>query len=327
MRVDAPKFPSVSWDAITFVTGAGDLHEVKILPHATVISGSETPASRQLDLSTEAPAFGIDYYHTFFRDTRHTVAHTDCIKETQLTQDVSGGGETWLYVGSVEGFRAGDWVYIERTGTNEEMVFLLEVDQLQNRLRANVTITHPAGSYVTLRVEGYHIAEKFAGLINDPTTGDTPGRYGPCQAIFITGEGGATGARTGPGDPIGSYLGISFKPDSGYSKLGNLDRGFLFVWISLPCVSGPETDDRGHWSWWRVLLPLWVVLGHNALYLTVGFFRKQPPSGLLMSGRLWLRLAPFRRRRRSVKRSYDPPRPSPVRLPTGGDAVFPHFRR
>ena len=28
-----------------------------------------------------------------------------------------------------------------------------------------------------------------------------------------------------------------------------------------------------HWSWWRVLLPLWVVLGHNALYITVGFVR------------------------------------------------------
>jgi hypothetical protein len=27
----------------------------------------------------------------------------------------------------------------------------------------------------------------------------------------------------------------------------------------------------GHWSWWRVLLPLWAVLGHNALYLAVGF--------------------------------------------------------
>ena len=26
-----------------------------------------------------------------------------------------------------------------------------------------------------------------------------------------------------------------------------------------------------HWLWWRVLLPLWVILGHNALYLTVGF--------------------------------------------------------
>ena len=25
------------------------------------------------------------------------------------------------------------------------------------------------------------------------------------------------------------------------------------------------------WSWWRVLLPLWVFLGHNAAYLLVGF--------------------------------------------------------
>ena len=25
------------------------------------------------------------------------------------------------------------------------------------------------------------------------------------------------------------------------------------------------------WSWWRVLLPLWVVLWHDALYLAVGF--------------------------------------------------------
>jgi len=28
---------------------------------------------------------------------------------------------------------------------------------------------------------------------------------------------------------------------------------------------------EGHCSWWRVLLPLWVVLGHNALYIVVGF--------------------------------------------------------
>jgi energy-coupling factor transporter transmembrane protein EcfT len=25
-----------------------------------------------------------------------------------------------------------------------------------------------------------------------------------------------------------------------------------------------------HWSWWRVLLPLWVILAHNAVYITVG---------------------------------------------------------
>ena len=26
-----------------------------------------------------------------------------------------------------------------------------------------------------------------------------------------------------------------------------------------------------HWSWWRVLLPVWAVLGHGILYLGVGF--------------------------------------------------------
>jgi hypothetical protein len=25
------------------------------------------------------------------------------------------------------------------------------------------------------------------------------------------------------------------------------------------------------WSWWRVSLPLWAVLGHNILYIIVGF--------------------------------------------------------
>jgi hypothetical protein len=25
------------------------------------------------------------------------------------------------------------------------------------------------------------------------------------------------------------------------------------------------------WSWWRVLLPLWVFLGHNTAYILVGF--------------------------------------------------------
>ena len=26
-----------------------------------------------------------------------------------------------------------------------------------------------------------------------------------------------------------------------------------------------------HWSWWRVLLPVWAVLGHGILYIGVGF--------------------------------------------------------
>ena len=45
MRLDAAKYPSVSWDAMTFVTGKGDVHEVPLLDHATVVCGGETPAS------------------------------------------------------------------------------------------------------------------------------------------------------------------------------------------------------------------------------------------------------------------------------------------
>jgi hypothetical protein len=26
-----------------------------------------------------------------------------------------------------------------------------------------------------------------------------------------------------------------------------------------------------HWSWWRVMLPVWAVLGHNVLYIGVRF--------------------------------------------------------
>src|SRR5260370_28845084 len=36
MRFDAARFPSVSWDAITFLNGACDLHEVRLLEHSTV---------------------------------------------------------------------------------------------------------------------------------------------------------------------------------------------------------------------------------------------------------------------------------------------------
>ena len=40
---------------------------------------------------------------------------------------------------------------------------------------------------------------------------------------------------------------------------------------------------EGHWSWWRVLLPLWAVLGHNILYIVIGFiwlpFVSPGPSG------------------------------------------------
>ena len=27
---------------------------------------------------------------------------------------------------------------------------------------------------------------------------------------------------------------------------------------------------KADWSWWRVSLPIWAVLGHNILYITIG---------------------------------------------------------
>lgn len=47
--MDANKYPSVSWDSVTFVCGAGDIYEVRLLDHATAIAGNETPASCRLD--------------------------------------------------------------------------------------------------------------------------------------------------------------------------------------------------------------------------------------------------------------------------------------
>ena len=42
-------------------------------------------------------------------------------------------------------------------------------------------------------------------------------------------------------------------------------RGFLCVALAVL-----KLTSEVHWSWWRVLLPLWLVLGHNILYVTVG---------------------------------------------------------
>ena len=48
-------------------------------------------------------------------------------------------------------------------------------------------------------------------------------------------------------------------------------RGFsqaAFLCVALAVL---KLTSEVHWSWWRVLLPLWVVLGNNILYVTVGF--------------------------------------------------------
>ena len=47
--------------------------------------------------------------------------------------------------------------------------------------------------------------------------------------------------------------------------------GFYLAGFVCVVLAILKLTIEGHWSWWRVLLPLWVVLGHNAVYIAVGF--------------------------------------------------------
>ena len=51
-----------------------------------------------------------------------------------------------------------------------------------------------------------------------------------------------------------------------FEPVGFYWAGFLCLVLAVLKLTG-----EAHWSWWRVLLPLWVVLGHNILYVAIGF--------------------------------------------------------
>ena len=46
--------------------------------------------------------------------------------------------------------------------------------------------------------------------------------------------------------------------------------GFCLAGLLCVGLAVVKLTTDGHWSWWRVLLPLWVIMGHNALYILVG---------------------------------------------------------
>ena len=50
-----------------------------------------------------------------------------------------------------------------------------------------------------------------------------------------------------------------------FEPVGFYWAGFLCLVLAVLKLSG-----EAHWSWWRVLLPFWVVLGHNILYVAIG---------------------------------------------------------
>ena len=82
--------------------------------------------------------------------------------------------------------------------------------------------------------------------------------------------------------------------------------GFCLAGLLCVGLAVVKLTTEGHWSWWRVLLPLWVILGHNALYILVGFIwlsfvdhgedeenltiRPNPPHRHQYAGMLWFLL-------------------------------------
>ena len=120
--------------------------EVRLLDHATAVSGGETPASVTVEISgQETTDGGIDWLHLYFRDTRYTVTNTDCRVETQLSAAVKAG-DVSLPVLDTTGFGTKVSITLERGGTNEETTTVVGVGAT---IVASVTIAHTSGSYVT----------------------------------------------------------------------------------------------------------------------------------------------------------------------------------
>ena len=239
MRLDAAKYPSVSWDSMTFecgVGGAANTYEVRLLDHATVVSGAETPASVVLHITgDENYDGGIDWLTLYFRDTRYTVTSTDVRVETQLTSSVAADDMS-MSVDDTTGFYAGCTVIVERTGTNEESIHLAGVGAT---LVGWVRVGHASRSYVTRKSTYFDLVQKFIALINEP--GETvAGRYGPDQSGVIVASLDITlGIR------------IEFKSATGatsrYGKLGNLDRVFVACGRTL---GGVDQNGAGQGFYW-----------------------------------------------------------------------------
>jgi DMSO/TMAO reductase YedYZ heme-binding membrane subunit len=48
-------------------------------------------------------------------------------------------------------------------------------------------------------------------------------------------------------------------------------RGFSLAGFLCVALAVLKLTSEVQWSWWRALLPFWAVLGHNLLYVIVGF--------------------------------------------------------
>ena len=48
-------------------------------------------------------------------------------------------------------------------------------------------------------------------------------------------------------------------------------KGFYLSGCVSLVLAALKLTEMKQWSWWRVFLPLWVIVGHNVIYVLVGF--------------------------------------------------------
>ncbi len=229
IRFDAAKYPSVSWDSMTFVCGKGepaDIYEVRLRDYATVLDGEVYDSYATLALRTDLDLAaladvnrpGIDYIHLYFRDTRYTVTHIDARVEAQIEEYNPTTGELRLAEGTP--FPFGAWAVIDPGAATEEMV-RLDPHPSFDRYIVSCSFPHEAGCKVRLVPGADAMIAKLVEIINTPGE-EVAGRYGPDQTGTIS--------AIGSGNLHEARIMLTFRnappPDGCYGVLGNLDRVF-----------------------------------------------------------------------------------------------------
>ena len=75
-----------------------------------------------------------------------------------------------------------------------------------------------------------------------------------------------SGAAGRPAEVLRERGGVRVSTSQQFQAKGFYVAGFLSLILTVL-----KLTEMKQWSWWRVLLPLWLLIGHNAMYLLVGF--------------------------------------------------------
>jgi len=75
-----------------------------------------------------------------------------------------------------------------------------------------------------------------------------------------------SGAVGRPAEVLRARSSVRVSASHQFQAKGYYVAGFLSLVLTVL-----KLTEMKQWSWWRVLLPVWVVIGHNVVYLLVGF--------------------------------------------------------